>query len=454
MIRFASAFAAFVLLVSPGAAAEIPVAYDLHAAVEPTAGTVAVKGTILVPQQSAAQELKFRLHRTFAVTKLTVNGEPAAFSYGIVEPTPFSPAARNVIVKLPAGAVRDGKVRLSLGYKGKLESIPEWGSAPDQQLAMDDQVNARMVELASYSAWYPQFFGFDHPIQTELEVSLPKGWTAVSSGAKRDLGIVDGRAVTRWSTPRTMDIVLAASPDFHVVTGKSGGVTIEVYHTKMPADVIAREARDLSAVMMYFTDVLGETAVPGGTIRHVYSPKVRGQGRAGIARPGLIVTSEGRVLGAMAAQPGYTLFQDIAHEIAHFWWSIGTGQGDWVNEAFAEYFSALSVEKLVSEKEFEAVLAGYRKNVAAISPDAPSLATVPADGSGFFVRYFKGSLMLDDFRRQMGDAAFFATARAFFQTYKNDRIGTAEFRSFWRPRLGDKAERVDLWLDLKGSAMP
>jgi hypothetical protein len=40
--------------------------------------------------------------------------------------------------------------------------------------------------------------------------------------------------------------------------------------------------------------------------------------RAGIARPGLMVTSEGLTMEELALDPKFSLFQGIAHEIGHY----------------------------------------------------------------------------------------------------------------------------------------
>jgi hypothetical protein len=88
--------------------------------------------------------------------------------------------------------------------------------------------------------------------------------------------------------------------------------------------------------MNLFTQRLGKTTIPSGTIKLVFSPKHKGQGRAGIVRPGMIVTSEGRMLEELARDPKFSLLRDLTHEIAHFWWNFGAGQGDWINETFAE----------------------------------------------------------------------------------------------------------------------
>ena len=76
------------------------------------------------------------------------------------------------------------------------------------------------------------------------------------------------------------------------------------------------------------------------------------------------------------------------------------------------------VEQSISEEQFRKVMERYRSEVRALPAAAPSLAEVPFDGSGFVVRYYKGSLMRDSIRRTMGNDAFAAAAREFFQTFR------------------------------------
>jgi hypothetical protein len=130
----------------------------------------------------------------------------------------------------------------------------------------------------------------------------------------------------------------------------------------------------------------------------------------------MIVTSEGRTLDALNKDPGYSLFSGIAHEIGHFWWSFGTGQGDWINETFAEYFSLIAEQKISTNT----------------------------------VRYYKGSLMLDYFRNLLGNEKFFKICREFYQKFNQTEIGMAEFRSFWGEKLGVHKKELNIWLDSKG----
>lgn len=430
----------------------VPVSYDLKMTIEPKQGTLAVRGKISVPVDASAKILQFALHKTFVIKKLRVNDRAVKFSVYPGDPSPIYPATRKVIVKLPEN-VSAGKVQLDIEYGGRLKEIPEFGTFAGQKQAMDDQINSRLVELANYSSWYPQFFVFGHPIETVLEVSLPKEWIAICSGKKSDEREQDGRTVTRWASVWDTDILITAARNYKGKVIPLSDGQIDIYYTQLPEEFIDREGGEIAAVMTLFTQGLGSTTIPSGAIKLVFSPKRKGQGRAGIARPGMIVTPEGLMMEALAKDPKFSLLQDLAHEIGHFWWNFGAGQGDWINEAFAEYGSAVAVEQIVSEEQFQKVMEGYRSEVRALPAAAPSLAKVPFDGSGFVVRYYKGSLMLDSIRQTMGNDAFAAAARAFFQTYTGKSIGTAEFRSFWKDKLGENKGLIDVWLD-SGGGLP
>ncbi len=428
-----------------------PLSYDLKVRIEPATGELAVRATVDVPPRySQNRELKFALHDTLTIKKILLNGKKTAFSSQPAEAHPFFVTFRKVIVPLPSGAPTD-RVRMEIEYAGRLMDIPEFGAVPGQK-GLDDQINSRLVELAGYSAWYPQFVFGGESIRLQMEVSLPQGWTTICSGEELNQQSKDGRVVTRWSSAKDLDPVVVASPTFRRKFIRDSGIHVVIFHTQMPEKFIDGESRQISGVLKLFSEQLGETTIPGASVKHVYSPKRKGQGKAGFARPGLIVTSEGRTLDSLAADPNFSLFQPIAHEVAHFWWNFGLGQGDWINEAFAEYFSAVAVQKISSDAEFNGALEDYRKQVQGLPATAPSLSKVPFmnDNVGFVVRYYKGALALHRLREAMGDDEFFAASREFFQAYKGKTAATPDFRNFWRGKLGDRKELVDVLIDSKG----
>ncbi|MGA3344417.1 MAG: M1 family aminopeptidase [Terracidiphilus sp.] len=427
-----------------------PLSYNLQVNLEPEAGSIAVQGDVEIPlERVGATTLKFNLHETFAISKLLVDGRDATFTYAPMEGSAPLPASRAVVVNLPPGIPR-GDIRMDIAYGGHLEILPEFGASPDMRRSLDDQINSRMVELAVYSTWYPEFV-FGSPIKSELTLSLPHDWIPVCSGRKLDDRIDSGRAITRWSSPKDVDIVILASPNYKLKSIRKPDITLDTYSTQMPEPFIAKEGKQISGVLKLYSTLYGPTNIPNGIVKHVYSPKRKGQALAGFARPGLIVTSEGRTLESLAQDPGFSLFQGIAHEVGHYWWNFGSGQGDWINEAFAEYSSAVAVEKLSSEASFRDIMASDRMQVAALPSDASSLATIGiSEQTSFVVRYYKGSLLLDTLRHAMGDDKFFGACREFFETYNGKPTGTAEFRSFWKSKLLGNQKLVDAWLDAPG----
>jgi hypothetical protein len=434
-------------------AAEItkPKFYRLKVEINPASGEIIVHGNISIVLKDLKQnDFSFDFHETFIIDELLIDGKPAKYSTEKKEPWPIQPAANKVIVELPVKAAQR-QIEMKIKYHGILKDMPEFGASEGQDLALDDQINSKMVELACYSCWYP-YFVFGSKFDVDLEVSLPSGWKCACSGAEVESSKLDDRVISHWFSRNDIDIIIVASPHLKCKSFKTPAAAIDIYYTQLPEDFVAKEVKEIAETLKLYTRLLGELNISEGLVKHVYSPKKKGQGGAGIGRPGMIVTSEGRILDALKKNPNFSLFHGIAHEIGHFWWSFGTGQGDWINETFAEYFSLIAVQKISSNEEFEKYIKKYEEYVNELPADAPSLSTVPFlnDEIGYVVRYYKGSLMLEYFRNLLGDEKFFKICRDFYQKFNQTVISTAEFRSYWEVKLGEHNKELNIWLDSKG----
>jgi hypothetical protein len=428
-----------------------PKFYDLNVRIEPESGEVFVEGKLEIQLiDPLIEKFQFNLHGTFQIQELKINGHEAVYGKKKNKPWVIHPSSMTVSVVIPED-YRAKKISMEIVYSGKLEDIPEFGTYEGQKLSLDDQINSRMVELASYSCWYP-LFTFGNKFDVDLKLSLPDGWNCVCSGEETESWREGKRAHSRWTSEKDTDFVIVASRDLKLKVFEGKNADIHFYSTQMPDHILNQEARQIEKIVNLYTNLLGKTTIPSGTVKHVFSPKQRGQGGAGFARPGLIVTSEGLTLESLKKDPDFSLFHGLAHEIAHFWWNFGSGQGDWINETFAEYFSSVADQKILSEKIFRDDLARYARLSDGLPEDAPSLSSVPfEDGKvNYIVRYYKGSLMLDSLRERVGDPDFFQICRDFYQTFHKELIGTAEFRSFWEKRLGKHKEMLVKWLDSHG----
>lgn len=430
------------------AEAATPRRYELEVGIEPDRRQVSVSGRVSVQVTEDESTFSFDLHRTFRIVQCTINSEPARCEPA--EPAGTSGISRRIAVHVPDSVPR-GEVDLEIRYHGVLQDRPSWGEPDAEGPFMDDAAGPDRVELAVYSSWYPSF-GFGSTYGVDLDVTLPRGWGVACIGGGVDDGgetAEETRTRTRCAAQAVNDLVIVASPRLRHEDVATAAGRVRVYHTRLPEPFLVRMARETEQTLLLFSKLLGEGS-SGGVLQHVYSPRERGQG---FARPGMIIVSEGRTLGALAEDPDASFLYGDAHEAGHFWWRFGSGQGDWINEAFAEYFALVAVQSIQGEDAFQEGLATRRKDVRELPADAPAIAQAPAsnDGPGYTIKYHKGALMLDAFRSQMGDERFFDACRRFYASIRDTRAGTDDFRFLWKAALRDD-ELLTSWLDSGGSA--
>jgi hypothetical protein len=440
----------FVLFLAGSGTAEVlPRTYWLDVSIEPETGLLQVEGEILLSQIPQEQPtLFFNLHSSFTIEEIRIAERKAAFTSEPNSRTRTVPSSKMVMVRIP-GEIDRENAALRFTYKGKLQDIPAWGSRDGQRFGLDDVIDSERVELASYSNWYP-FWYYGVHFDFEMELSLPEDWIAVCSGDKGREETVEERKVTFWSGTRANDIVILASPDFKTASIENDRAAIEIYYTELPEEYILGEAEGLEKTLNLFTEILGPPPGQSNVFRYVYSPKEFGQG--GYSRPGLVVASEGRMLRALKEDPELTTLRGNAHEMAHFWWNFGLDQGDWINEAFAEFFGLLAVEKIQSREEFQEIYERYQEIVLTLPDDAHAISQVPPENTemNYIIRYYKGALMLHAFRELLGEDAFLQAARRFMQNFQNEGARTPDFRRFWNELVKDE-EFLNRWLDSPGS---
>ena len=426
--------------------ADQPAAYKLSVTLSPESRSIHVEGLVTVKLDDKQRDrLTFEIHEAFDITKLEINGTPAKHSFEKSAPSRLTPTARKVTTELPDN-ISDTQVDVSFSYEGKLRELPNFGAPGSDGPFLDDAITSERIELSYYSSWYPSF-GFGSRFDADLEVTLPRDWRVACIGKELALSETKVRCVGQ----ELDDLVIVASPEFEVETVDTSSGQVLIYHTRLPEKFVSREVEETEKTLRFFRNKVGPSRLKNSIVKHVYSPRELGQG--GYARAGMTVTSEGRVLTLLASDPHASLLRGMAHEMGHFWWNFGAEQGDWMNEAFAEYFSLLAVREIQGKESFDTALAQRKKAVAELPVDAPAISLVPAsnDDHGYTIRYFKGAMMLDHFRLLMGDDSFFRSCRDFFSQYKNDRVETTEFRTFWTEALGSDRKWLGSWLDSKGA---
>lgn len=430
-----------------------PEHYNIAVEIVPGQGFLQASAAIrLFLEPPAPPTLSFYLHETFRIDELALNGHKVPFSMTPAPPEKLYPARQRVDIQLNKQTGATPQIDLFIRYGGVLKKMPQWGLQKPGKYSMDDSIGPDRVELAAYSGWYPQWPG-KHWFSLELEVTVPANWKTVASGERTATRVEKNRIHTIWASPRNQDLVIVASPDFKEIQIPAGSEfgTISVFHTRLPADFIQREAGEIFQSLGYMLQWLGPLLHTGSSLRHVYSPREMGQG--GYSRPGLIITSEGRILAALESRPALSFMRGNAHELAHFWWNFGRGQADWINEAFAEYFSLLVLEAAGNAVDSAVYLKAYAEQVRNLPHGSIALSKVPAENSAhnYVIRYYQGALMLHHFRSRMGDQAFLAACRNFYLEFRETGADTQDFSDFWSRQKGLDSATVNRWLDTPGN---
>lgn len=147
----------------------------------------------------------------------------------------------------------------------------------------------------------------------------------------------------------------------------------------------------------------------------------------------------------------------LAHELAHQWWGQAVGwknyHEQWLSEGFAQYFAALYAEHSRGAGLFDQVIRRMQTWAEDESDQGPiylGYRVGHAKGEPRLFRavvYDKGAMVLHMLRRLVGDEAFFAGLRRFYDTWRFRKAGTDDFRAAMEQASGlDLRRFFDQWV--------
>jgi len=153
----------------------------------------------------------------------------------------------------------------------------------------------------------------------------------------------------------------------------------------------------------------------------------------------------------------------LAHEIAHQWWGMAVSwksyHDQWMSEGLAQYFALEYAAADRGRETMRALLAQMRQSAATYSPQGPialgyRLGHIHNDSRPFrAVLYNKSTVVLHMLRRLIGDEAFAAGLRRFYQSWRFQKAGTDDLRLAFEAESGRLLERFfQRWI--LGSTLP
>ncbi|MGW5669523.1 M1 family metallopeptidase [Micromonospora sp. NPDC003776] len=293
----------------------------------------------------------------------------------------------------------------------------------------------------SASTWYPVN---DHPSDKatyDIEITVPKEFTAVSNGVPKGRTVRGDWATFAWSegAPMASYLTTVVIGKFRVTTGTHKGRPVYSAVTTKVADgapdrsvAWTVEVADYleSVFGPYPFDAYGGVVVADDRIRYALETQSRPVYSAGFFR-------QGDNTGV------------VAHELAHQWFgdsvSLARWQDIWLNEGLATYAEWLWAEHTGSstvQHTFEQKYATASGQVWRTPPGRPGVANL-------FGRsvYDRGGMTVHALRVAVGDTAFFTILRTWAAEKKNGNGTTAEFVALAERVSHKKLDKLfDAWL--------
>lgn len=408
-----------VLLPAPAAAAAdapdslgLTATYDVTASIRWSTGRMSVTSTATVTNTT-----------TDPVDALTFNFIPAKIGRMALrevrvddEGTTAQVDDDNLIVNLPVALDPGAQATVLIGYDATLNTI---GKKKKWLFSEKNGVVTayRWIPwLSKRHTWTTPNFGEPYVTQTasDVTVTLTSDRTGVKYATSGQQTAVDGASQT-FVAHNVRDFNFSASQRYKVTTTDHNGVSLDTYTLSLSASSLSGFAQ---TAFDAFSDKVGAYPYPTLTVAEV-------PGGRGMKSPGMIWIPSN---ATSSTRRRYL----VTHEVAHQWFYgvIGNDQATdpFADEALAEFLAR--------------TITGFRSS---------KCGDTNLDGSVYDysstcyyeVIYVQGADYLDEYRDRVGDDAFWAGLRDYYQQYQFGLGGTLELLQTLDAAAGDTGGHQD-----------
>jgi hypothetical protein len=437
--------------------------FDLDVDFNPTRSTIEGRARLLVETlaKSGTNTLTVRLAESLNIRSVYSSGFGRLLFVRV----------RNqnaLVISLPSTVLAGYRMTLLIDYGGPLtpQPIDREGLWPQNPQIIDESTDMPVEPSFLFSNrayWYPQppIGGYS---TATIRISVPENYSCVASGDPEGVAQVpaarSGGAtrqftfsapqparyyaflVTRLADVRTEKVHLASAIEPVRPPRLSGVFYDDVDLVTKTNPRLRGRGRDLSKtaqdILRFYSSIVGDCPYPSLTLALVE----RGL-PAGHSPPYLAVVSlptPGSRLSFRDDPASFPEFPEffLAHELAHQWWGQAVGwknyHEQWLSEGFAQYFAAMYAERVRGKGVFDSVLRRMRRWTMDESEQGPvylgyRIGHVKGDSRLFrAVVYNKGATVLHLLRGLLGDRAFFAGMRRFYDLWRFEKAGSDDLR--------------------------
>ncbi|SEN61363.1 M1 family metallopeptidase [Actinacidiphila rubida] len=386
--------------------------YDLNLRYQPA--TDALSGTAVITATATQGLTSFDLDFALDVSKVTVDGRPAA----------FATSGEQELVVTPRHAVGRGqRITVAVTYAGVPSTVQRYGFTSWQHTP-DGGVAANEPESAWW--WFPSN---DHPLDKasyDVHVTVPSGDQAISNGLLLSQRTADGWTSYHWqqTKPQATYLATLAVGHFDITHSRTrtGIPVINAYSTDLGANAanarasVERTAEIVDFLSGYFGPYPFDSA--GG-----YVPNVPTH---------FSLETQTRVFYSPATFSKGVNTSVVAHELAHQWYgddvSLERWSDIWLNEGFASY-----AQWLWAEHEHTGTPQDLARQVYDAHPaDDPFWKVEPGDpgpqNQFDDAVYDRGAVAIQALRDTIGDQAFLKLLRLWPAQHRYGNATVADFR--------------------------
>ncbi len=374
------------------------------------------------------------------IDRVTVNGSDAAFNYD----------GRRLVVGLGSPRTRGERLniaiqygcapRLGLYFIGPNDAYP---GKPAQVWSQGQDEDSRY--------WYPCYDYPNEKQSSEMLVTVPGSWFALSNGRLvKEKANGDGTRTFHWlqERPHANYLITLAAGEFSRIDASREGLTIDYFVEEKDLGRGKLTFKNTPPMIALFERITG-LKYPWAKYSQVV---VRDFVFGGMENTSATTMTENILIDRKAARD-YTSDGLVSHELAHMWfgdlftcrdWSHG-----WLNESFATYMELLWDEEHRGIDEYRQ---GVIENSQAYFEERyrrPIVTNVYNEPIDIFDRhlYEKGSVVVHMLRGVLGDEQFFRSLRRYCSANEDGSVITQDLVNAIEAETGRNLEWFfDQWV--------
>ncbi len=355
---------------------------------------------------------------------------------GAERPFTVDPQAGTLVVRLDRAYGPQDRLEVAIDYTARPQAGLYFFGPDAGYPAKPRQIYSQgETELNRY--WFPSWDYPNDRATTEMIATVKRPFTAVSNGELLEAADrADGRRTYHWrmDVPHTTYLVSIAIGDFTRVSDRWRDIPVD-YYVPPSSDAEARARRSFGNtpdILEYFSTATGRPYPYAKYAQSVVIDFMWG-GMENISA----TTQTARTLHDARAALDFSSEGLVAHEAAHQWFgdllTCEDWSNVWLNEGFADYFTALYKHHAHGDDDFALEMDDLRAQYLGEDTREYSRPIVTRRYSHAIDMfddhsYDKGALVLHMVRFLLGEEAWWKAIRSYVNRYAGRTVTTPDFQ--------------------------